>query len=481
MLIVGGNQSATGGYTVDNSLLLDRASGAKITNTFGSTTNRRTFTVSLWTKKTNTTQEQNLVFAGDLSGSNPFFDFRFNSDQTVNWYQSDSSGSGAEFNLITNRKFTDPNAWYHIVMAVDTTQGTSSNRVKLYVNGVQQTSLSTATYPSQNFDTAFNLINFESQYGGLRTSTPTYDGYICEVVLIDGQQLDPTSFGEFDEDSGVWKPISVSGLTFGDNGYYLDFEDSSDLGQDVSGNNNDFTLTNISSTDQFTDTCTNNFCTLNPLRSIGGNIGSYSEGNTKYTAAHNDWQGTVGSIGSTAGKWYWEYKLLGGAYHINGIVSDISNADAAVHDAAVVVGGYGGYIDNGQFQARYQESAISGWDTSSVGVSFTTNDIVNIALDMDNKFLYFGKNGTWMKSGNPASGATGTGGIDIGTPYDTAGLFAIPALSIYQNAAIGSINFGNPSFAISSGNADGDGYGNFEYAVPSGYFSWNTKNLAEYG
>ncbi len=111
MLVIGGNQSS-GGFEVANSLIIDRASGAKITNTFGSTTNRRTFTVSLWTKKTNVSQEQNLVFAGDLSGSNPFFDFRFNSDQTVNWYQSDNSGSGAEFNLITNRKFTDVNAWF---------------------------------------------------------------------------------------------------------------------------------------------------------------------------------------------------------------------------------------------------------------------------------------------------------------------------------------------------------------------------------
>ena len=461
MLIIGGNQSSTGGYNVDNSLLLDRASGAKITNTFGSTTNRRTFTVSLWTKKNNTTQEQNLVFAGDVQGSNPFFDFRFNSDQTVNWYQSDSSGSGAEFNLITNRKFTDPNAWYHIVMAVDTTQGTSSNRVKLYVNGVQQTSLSTATYPSQNFDTAFNLINFESQYGGLRTSTPTYDGYICEVVLIDGQQLDPTSFGEFDEDSGVWKPISLSGLTFGDNGYYLDFEDSSDLGQDVSGNNNDFTLTNIAATDQSADTCTNNFCVSNLLDKSSSL--TLSEGNLKCTSPNDStFRAGRATFGITTGKWFWEVKA-----------SLVSGGDARAY-VGISTSGYtnlNSYLGANAFGWGYYSNdgnKSNSGSSSSYGNSWSTNDIIGVAFDATNGTLIFYKNGT--SQGTAFTGLTGETYFPTVTNYCQGGS---GASVIY--------NFGSPPYSISSGNADGDGYGNFEYAVPSGYFSLNTKNLAEYG
>jgi len=246
-IIIPANSAVGGGFDVANSCVFNP--GAKMYHEYGSATNRRTFTISLWIKKCSTTTEQNFVFAGNLSGSNPYMDARFNSDQTINWYCSASNGSLA-FNLITTRKFTDPNAWYHMVLAVDTTQGTSSNRVRLYTNGVEETSLSTKTYPSQNFETPVNDNNYEIQYGAVRNNTPNYNGYMSEIVEIDGQQLDPTSFGEFDEDSGIWKPISVSGLTFGDNGHYLQFQNSAALGDDTSGNNNDFTLTNIAATDQ---------------------------------------------------------------------------------------------------------------------------------------------------------------------------------------------------------------------------------------
>ena len=459
----------------------DSASSDYLSRTNTGAGNRRTFTYSFWYKRSNLGTDQRVIEASTDSSGNYVDALEFTSDdiRIVSYHNSD------DIQLVTDKKFRDPSAWYHIVVAFDTTQATDTNRVKLYVNGVQETSFSTTNYPSQNFDTYFNNNSDEVYIGrridnGGSPSGEYLNGYLSEFVLIDGLQLSPTSFGETDS-NGVWIPKNVSSLTFGTNGFYLPFDDGADLGDDHSGNTNDFTENNLTSIDAVEDTPVNNFATLNPLRSIGGNVGTYSEGNTIYTAAHADWQGTVGTIGSTAGKWYWEYKLLGGTYHINGIVSDIAGANAAVHDAASVVGGFGGYIDNGSFHARFDESDISGWDIGSVGVTFTTNDIVNVALDMDNKFLYFGKNGTWMKSGDPTSGATGTGGIDIGTPYDTAGLFAIPAVSIYFSGASGSINFGNPTFTISSGNADGNGYGNFEYAVPSGYFALNTKNLAQYG
>jgi len=479
VLVIGGNQSS-GGFEVANSLLLDRASGAKITNTFGSTTNRRTYTVSLWTKKTNVSQEQNLVFAGDLSGANPFFDFRFNSDQTVNWYQSDNSGSGAEFNLITNRKFTDPNSWYHIVMAVDTTQGTSSNRVKLYINGVQQTSFSTETYPSQNFDTSFNAANYESQYGALRTSTPTYDGYICEVVLIDGQQLDPTSFGEFDSDSGVWRAIDVSGLTFGTNGYYLDFEDSSDLGQDVSGNNNDFTLTNIAATDQYTDTCTNNYPIMNILENARAGA-TFSEGNLKVVSTNSNRAWNMASFGLSQGKWYWEVKYVasGGSTPSDGW-NHIGISDRAPDSSTDILGESDYQYSVFEADGKIYASSSSG---TTYGSSFSTGAIINIALDLDNYNCYWGVNGQWGNGSGSWNQSSPSSAISIEDIPGTLNDLYFPAFGDggVNVAKTWEANFGNPPFSISSGNSDANGYGNFEYAVPSGYYTINTKNLAEFG
>jgi hypothetical protein len=454
VLILGGNQLA-GGYNVDNSIRYDKDASQYLRRTCGSSAS--SYTLSLWVKTCE--RPGGSTTAIYWNGTGAKLNWEHNDFSQIYWYDPETKTTGS---------YRDVSAWYHLVWKVSSNVGT------MYINGVAAPGLTSVS----SID-SLNSGNFI--YIGSDNGSSPQNGYFAEVCFIDGTALDPTSFGEYDEDSGIWKPIDVSGLSFGSNGFYLDFEDSSALGNDVSGNNNDLTSAGFTSLNQTTDTPTNNYCTLNPLRSIGGNVGTYSEGNTIYTAAYNDWQGTVGTLGATSGKWYWEYKLLGGAYHINGIVSDIPSAYVATHDDAAVVGGYGGYIDNGQFHARFAGSDISGWDIASVGVSFTTNDILNVALDMDNKFLYFGKNGTWMKSGVPTSGATGTGGIDIGTPYDTAGLFAIPALSICFSAASGSINFGNPSFTISSGNSDGNGYGNFEYAVPSGYYSLNTKNLAQYG
>jgi len=478
-IIIPANSAVSGGYDVDNSLLFDP--GAKITHTFGSTTNRRTFTLSSWIKKCSTTTEQNFVFGGDNSGSNPYFDFRFNSDQTINWYCSDGSGNLA-FNLITNRKFTDSNAWYHMVMAVDTTQGTSSNRVKLYVNGVQQTSLSTATYPSQNFETPFNDVNYEVQYGGLRTSTPNYNGYMCEIVEIDGQQLDPTSFGEFDEDSGVWKPISVSGLTFGDNGHYLDFEDSSDLGQDVSGNNNDFTLTNIAATDQALDTCTNNFTTMNRLDNYYPGA-TFSLGNLQVATTNSGKAWNTSSIALSSGKWYFEAKnsATGGSTPSDNwnLIGISDRSPTSVTDLGLADYQYAIFQFDGKVYAGSSSSI-------TYAAAWVTGDIIGCAIDLDNNKIYWHKNGQWG-TGSGAWGSTtfnaSTGAFSIQAAASTLNGFYFVAMG---DAGVNvsktwQFNFGSPVYAISSSNTDGDGYGNFEYAVPSGFYSINTKNLAEYG
>jgi hypothetical protein len=318
-------------------------------------------------------------------------------------------------------------------------------------------------------------------------STEYFGGYMAEVCFIEGSALTPTSFGEFDEDSPtIWKPKSaddISELTFGTNGFYLNFEDSADLGVDVSGNSNDLTETNLDATDQATDTPTNNFCTMNPIAGRQGEFDQtlFSQGNTMVeecaAGTTNEWRAYYGTMGVSSGKWYWEVEC---------VKSWAAPADTAISQRH-------GICDVNQLVQQEDESSTDlsrawGWrnpggyrnnntdtDDASYG-SYTTGDILQFALDLDNNKLYFGKDGTWEDSGDPTSGATGTGAVSI-----TAGYTYTPLDERLYGSDEFSANFGNPSFTVSSGNADGKGYGNFEYAPPSGYYALCTKNLGAYG
>jgi hypothetical protein len=462
-LILGTNSIKDTGYDVANSLRFDDGSSDYLSQTQGSG-NRRTFTISAWVKRSSGFGNMNLI----MSNVYPGIIVRFvSADESFQIYD----GGGSSFQLRTNRVFRDVSAWYHLLIAVDTTDGTSGDRIKMYINGTRETSFQTANYPSQNYDTGFNN-GLELNIGREAGQSNYFDGYMSEVVVVDGQALDPTSFGEFDEDSPtIWKPIDVSGLTFGTNGFYLDFEDSSALGNDVSGNNNDFTVNNLTAIDQSTDTCTNNFATLNPLAT--GSLITLSEGNLKATGNNaSDSSTTTATIGITSGKFYWEAKIVNvvSGYPYLGIYEDF---DSLVQD-------------NLQGQAngtRVMTVYVVGGGTTlfkpSTDLTITApanNDIIMFAVDKDNNKFYLGVNGTWYNSGDPTSGATGTGSL---ADLDANGVVMFGSHN-YNNSAT-ELNFGSPSFSISSGNTDGNGYGNFEYAVPSGYFSLNTKNLAEYG
>jgi hypothetical protein len=346
--------------------------------------------------------------------------------------------------------------------------------MKLYINGVQETSFSTETYPSQNTD--FFINNNQQHSIATRNDSPSgyWDGYLCEIILIDGQALDPTSFGEFDEDSGIWKPIDVSGLTFGTNGFYLDFENSGSLGADVSGNGNNFTVNNLTAIDQTTDTPTNNFATLNPLDNYYAGA-TFSEGNLKVATNTSNYTWNTATIGLSQGKWYWEVKYVsvsGGNYNLIGITEKPSSSSTG-DVLGLYTYSYAYHSADGHRYANGNDSAY--------GNSYTTGDIIGIALDLDNNKLYFAKNGTWQNSGDPTSGATGTGAISITDSASTNYGVYIPAIGDYGDATsvVNDINFGNPTFTISSGNSDGNGYGNFEYAVPSGYLSLCTANISE--
>ena len=442
-----------GEYEVANSLRFDDASSDNLSRTFsGSSTSNRILTISCWFKKVENGISQYIFDGGNSSGNeNPI---SFNTDDEFLFGQY--NGSSDDFALATDAKCRDLSAWYHLVAAIDTTQSTQSNRLKMYINGIQQ-SLHGGTQVPQNLD--LFTLGASTKYFGRpvwTSSSRRLNGYLAEFYLIDGQQLTPTSFGEFDSDSpNIWKPIEYEG-TFGNYGFYLDFENASSLGADVSGNSNNFTVNNLTSIDQTTDTCTNNFATLNPL-DFTGSITS-SEGNTVFQGGRYK-----ATFGVSSGKWYWEAKRLNAPDNAYvGIKADDGDWNNSYNNSYTYYTSNGNYYLNGSSQGSY-------------GSSSTTNDILIFALDMDNGKFYVGENGTFYNSGDPASGTNPMASSISGT--------YLPV--VINNSASGtdqySFNFGNPSFTISSGNADANGHGNFEYAPPSGFFALCTKNLAEFG
>ena len=475
--ILGAN-TLSSGYDVANSLRFNDDDSAYLNKTFSSAGNRRTFTYSCWLKR------------GNLDNSSTY-NMRFfgSSDALQFWVDPNTVGklniNIASGELTTNRLFRDPTAWYHVVLAVDTTQSTSSNRLKLYINGTQETSFSTESYPSQNAESSINN-NVEHSLGRQLSTSRYYDGYMAECVFIDGQALGPTSFGEFDEDSPtVWKPISVSGLTFGTNGFHLDFEDSGTLGNDVSGNGNDFASSGLAATDQSTDTCTNNYAVLNPLTIPNGASLTLSEGNLQFNGTSTD-AGAKATFGVSSGKWYWEVKVKmsddnsSGSDRILVATEDVRQITSATDSNSEGIWGIQSRSGSGATLNSFTNGTFSNGNSGSTG--FNNGTIVGVALDADNGKLYFHKAGTYTDlSGNTGDPENGTNPTFTGLPTD--GTFLFPYFENRPNVTPSSqVNFGGtPTFAISSGNSDANGYGNFEYTVPTGYFALNSKNLAEYG
>ena len=452
--------------TIANSCRFDGSSDY-LHKTASGAGNRRTLTISTWFKRCDPGNSRVLMAQGSGSARDMLL---IESTDKLQFSRYDSS---YVYHLNTNRLFRDPSAWYHVVVEVDTTQATASNRIKLYVNGVQETSFGTETYPSQNFDTDWNSTQ-QLRVGVDTDGNFEYFGYMCEVSIIDGTALGPTSFGAFNPVTNIWEPIAYAG-TYGTNGFRLDFADSSALGNDVSGNNNDFTVNTLTSIDQSTDTCSNNFATMNPL--APANISSASEGNLKILQSSSGGS-VISTFGFSSGKWYWEVELDSQVNYtqLAGVIKESTMESSALTSFNVGAndGGWSYFLqgnsDNGK--AFHNNSSSSAYTTMSAG------DILSIAVDSDNGKIYFAVNGTYVNSGDPANG---TGAVYTNLP---TGENLFPAITNYVgdgSTATLLMNFGSPSFSISSGNADANGHGNFEYAVPSGYFALNTKNLSEFG
>ena len=472
-------------YDIDNSLRFEDGGSPYLTHTRGTATNEKKFTFSTWVKLGNTGHGVNGTLFGSGDDGNGYVGDALIIQTNGLVKQGDHDGSTDNHNVRTNALLRDPSAWYHIVCAADSTQGTASNRIKLYINGTQQTSLAATTYPSQDitFDCNTNgqVLNIGRNQNG--ENHVYFDGYMAETVFIDGQQLTPSSFGETN-DNGVWIPkdISAEGLTFGNNGFYLQYQqtgtsaDASGKGADTSGEDTHFDDNNMTAEDITTDTPTNNFATLNPLNIRTGKGLTHSDGNLQVQTGTSSGtlMGASTIAGLKSGKWYAEYKptVVGtNATMRFGIESsDFHAADGLCNVAASA------WASNGN-------KGRNATDTSH-GDSYDDNDIIGVAVDLDNGAIYFSKNGTWQNSSDPESGASKTGAAytDILTILPSGGYMFAFNFS-YNNSQQETVqaNFGNPIFSISSGNSDGNGYGNFEYAVPSGYYALCTKNLAEFG
>jgi hypothetical protein len=441
-------------YEIDQSLRFNDDDSAYLTRTPSTASNRKTWTWSGWVKRGNLGTDQGL-FAAGATGTD-WFAIGFRSTNFLHVTQN-VSGSYL-IDIRTPALYRDNSSWYHVLIQVDTTQATSSDRVKLYVNGVQLTSLlnysgGSPAYPSQNFDTRINSTVVNT-VGSAYNGSPMWlcDGYMAEVNFIDGQALDPTSFGEFK--SGVWIPKSYSG-SYGTNGFYLDFGNSGSLGADSSGNGNNWTPNNLAATDQVPDSPTNNFATLNPLEA--GN-GTYAEGNLKFsanTASVHQMTSSTASISS--GKWYAEIfiQALGGTYPHIGITP------VATSNATYVANNGYGYRSDGNKQALAASA-------ESYGASYTTGDIIGIAFDADSGSITFYKNGS--------SQGVAYSSIDTSTTWRFSN-------SLYSTGGISIANFGqDSSFAgqkTAQGNTDANGIGDFYYAPPSGYLALCTANLPD--
>ena len=485
-LILPGNvASATASttYDVDNSCRINRADSPSLTrDQSASPTHDDKGTLSFWFKIGNLSSGDGHYFFSVFTDGDNRIQMYLQSDNTLKLLQK--TGASTVLNLVTTRVFRDPGAWYHLVIACDSSQGTAANRIKIYINGVQETSFSTETYLDQNEDIQL-VKGTEVCLGAYNKASPSdfLDAYLAEMVLIDGTQNAVTDFGEFDEDSPtIWKPIDVSGLTFGTNGFYLDFEDSADLGDDESGNTNDFTETNLDATDQASDSPTNNFCTLNPLW-VSSN--TYSEGNTEVAGggAHRP---NIPTMAVSSGKWYMEGKLIAG----NTNKWFIGYADQEFYDAQQNQTGNlnwgGGNTAGGTNQINV--SVNNGWSnqlnlypnsavTSFFSSSSVADDIIGLAVDLDDQKAWWSQNGVW-RNGSAAESTTFNASYPDTTQLDAGRNYYIGTGS---EDSTWSVNYGNPSFAISSGNADANGYGNMEYAIPDGYYCLCTKNLAEFG
>ena len=437
----------------------------------GTATNAKKFTYSVWLKRSAIdTSASQRFYQGWQSSDNRFYAYFVegaDSNEDRLWIYAVTGGT-VEVYWVSNRRFRDTNAWYHIVFSADSTQASQGDRFKVYVNGVEETSWTKTNNPSQNIDWGNQLAqtNGDLTISGTEGQTQMFDGLMSHIHFIDGTAYDASAFGSTDATTGEWKINTSPSVTYGSQGYFILKDDNSNL--DRSGNNNHFTIGGTLTKTE--DNPSNVFATLNPLEKLGSNLLIYA-GNTAAYNTSSDWRTMISNLAfPNTGKFYAEMKVeeVSSAVQV-GIMaqSSFSGAEASQLGQLGQYNSYG-YKNNGE--------KISNSSSSSYGNSFA-GGIIGIAVDMDNKNIYFSKDGVWQNSGNPESGATGTGAAFTDLQNDKDYMFA--AASQGSNPEV-FWNFGNGIFdrtLVSSAGTNASGIGIFEYDVPTGYTALSTKGL----
>ena len=424
------------------------------------TGNRKTWTWSAWVKFSKIAigeHDQKLFLAHN--NTHPSTQIITNS-MRLGIYTYD--GASTNFNVTCNRYLRDSSGWFHLVIAVDTTQSTASDRVKIYINGVQETSFLTASYPSQNFDTQVNLNNVIAQVSGGGTPSNAFDGSMSHIHFIDGTAYDASAFGQTDTITGEWIAKTSPSVTYGTNGFFI-LKDGNGI-TDQSGEGNDFTLGGGTLTD-LKDNPDNVFTTWNPLSPNDSITYSYGNGVVTGSNATNYSMSCSTTLGASSGKYYWEMKYSTAAGNGNECIG-VANFDNYEYNQNITQG------TTGYVSLRWDgEREINGATTSNYFTPPSTGAVLMCAMDMDNGKVFFGSNGTWFGSGNPVTGANPT--ADILTSGTWGGI-------LRYLSSKWECNFGNGYFAdntVSSAGTNASGIGIFEYDVPTGYTALSTKGL----
>ena len=424
-------------------------------------------TWSFWIKRSLIGSAQFIFQTRDANNNNYRNYFRFGSTDTFDMFAYNSSGTQI-LDLRTNRVFRDTSAWYHIVIAMNTTiSATPSDRIKFYVNGVQETSFGTATYPTHNLD----IRKVSSVYTGWGQNIPNnssfVDGSMSHINFIDGTAYDATAFGSTDSTTGEWVITTNPSVTYGTNGYFI-LKDGNTI-TDSSPNSNNFSLGGGTLT-KTEDNPSNVFATWNPLQATTSASYDFSAGNTRMAVNDVTAFSLGATLAATTGKYYMEMKWVqqggNGSWGMIPIDTDISNRP---RNAGV------GW--NQQDNAPWLLGTIV---SGSWGGSIGTNDIIQLAMDLDNGAFYFGKNDVWLNSGDPTSGASKTGAVD----FSGTSLFGEQLTFAIGKGASGTdgwnANFGNgyiEQTPVSSAGTNASNNGIFEYDVPTGYTALSTKGL----
>ena len=443
-------------YTIDQSLRFNVGDSPYLSRT-PSAGNTRTWTFSCWAKRASNAPEGGAGNSQTFFSANPSSMLIFCFSETNDILLNNYAPPYANELVRTSAKYRDTGAWYHVVGVWDTTNDTADDRIRIYVNGEQVTSMRLRTNPAEDLEGEVNKA-VEHRVGSFANGSHYADGYLAEVHFIDGQALDASHFGEEDEDTGQWKPIKYTG-TYGDNGFYQKYQDSSALGDDSSGNGNDFTATNLVATDKMKDSPTNNFCTLNPLNLVTNT--TLSEGNLQGDCTSSNDGAALGTMSVSSGKWYWEV-LQTTANANNDISCGVMELSRKM--APQTVGGdiypnsylYG----NDGWNAKYNST------TSTIN-TYGAGDIIGWALDLDGNTLKIYKNNSLEY--------TYTSGVS-GTFTPLVAVDGTSGQSVTHIANLGQDSSFNGE-KTAQGNADGNDVGDFYYSPPSGFLALCSENL----